>query len=274
MSKIVIIRSHGCTVKELSETLDGEKVIFQCAIDTKVPYWDDGTDGALGFLKRVITKPDDSYSFSYKESIPKTLLSGIDKKEFEICYNSSSKWLAQNKWTINKEGLFIYPNKVAILYHLFVKDENNLLHCSVVGSNDTHTLGELIKTLKKEFLFFNAIYLVPVCRTIVDDVIDSIDTPTIESSGHFSYKMLEKKDIKDLEENILSAIERNNKNELNSSFFYYLTYLKNDHSTKTSEFKQKIINDYKGFNLPTLAENVLELIDVSLSGEDEIFEFV
>ena len=269
MYNIIVIRAHGNTIKEFYEKLgDKDKVIFQCAEGDKIPYWDN-IDGATVFLKRAISKPDGFYPFSYEGQIPKTSISGINEKEFEICYKDFSNFLFNKKWEIYKTDFFLYPNEVAIKYHWFKQDDTNLLHCAVVGSSDKHTLGKLIEILKKEFSFFDNVYLVPICRTFVNDIIDNIDTLTIESSGHFSYKLLQNKELEYLEEDILSAIERNDKIELNTKFFFFL---KNSGNLEKESLRHKVINDYVGLNIPKIAEKVLDYIDTSLCGEIEFYK--
>lgn len=275
MYNIIVIRAHGCTIKELYEKInDKDAVIFQCEIGKKVPYWNN-LDGALLFLKRAVSTISnfgkiELYPYYYKDEIPKTLLSGLDNDTIEICSNDFTKWLFSQKWYVHKTDIFIYPNEVAIKYHWLKQNDFNLLHCTIVGSSEKHSLGKLIEILKKEFSFTDSIYLAPICRTVVDDIVSNTDTPVIESSGHFSYKTYKKQDYQNYsEEDILSAIERNDRKELKHFFPYFLEKSTN---IEKENLKQKVLNDYKGLNIPQTAEKVLDYIDISLFGENEYCE--
>lgn len=269
MTNFIIIRAHGCTVKDQKEiiNLEDENVVFQCSIGEKVPYWPNLQDGALGFIKKCISLYPDfkgGYRYLTSEEIPKTLLSGIDNIEYNTCYQPFKKWVL-NKYEEKTTDYFIL-NGFLVLWSLFIEENNQILHCTIGGSRDDSTLTELINTLKEKFPSYNNVWIVPICRTVVDDIVIDIDTPIIESSGHFSYKICLNQDYL---EDILSAIERNDKQELNNIYFYFL-----ENSTKIEKenLKQKVLNDYKGLNVPKTAEKVLDYIDISLLGKDEYYE--
>ena len=272
MTNFVIIRAHGCTVKDKKEIInfETETVVFQCGIGEKALYWPNLQDGALGFIKKCISLYPDfkgGHRHITNEEIPKTFLSGINETEYNTCYKPFKKWVI-NKYEEKTTDYFIL-NGFVVLWSLFTEENNTILHCTIGGSKESSTLTELINTLKEKFPNYDNVWIVPICRTIVDDVIDSIDTPIIESSGHFSYKLLQDKELGYSEEGILSAIERNDKSELNSMFFYFL---KNSEDLEKEDLKQKVTNDYKGLNISKIAEKVLDYIDISLSGEYEFCE--
>lgn len=271
MTNFVIIRAHGGTVKDTKETVNSktETIIFQCNIGEKIPYWSNLQDGALGFIKKCISLyPNNQSYYRYKtnEEIPKTFLSGINKIEYDTCYIPFSNWILK-EYKEEKTDCFI-SNGFFVIYSLFIKNDNQILHCTIGGSTESSTLGALINTLKQKFPDYDNVWIVPVCRTFVDDI-NNADTPIIESSGHFSYKTLQNKQLEYSEEDILSAIERNDTHELNSIFFHFL---KNNEDFKKENLKQKVVTDYKGLNLPEIAEKVLDYIDMSLFGEYESFE--
>ena len=274
MPRLIVIRAHGCTVKDLDEKInfDDEIVVFQCKVGEKIPYWSNIQDGALGFIKKCISQyPDYKGGYTYKtnEPIPKTLLSGINKTEYDTCYNGFIKWIVKT-YQEERDDWFI-SNGFAVKWSLFINKDVEILHCAIFGSTDNSTLSDLINTLKEKFLSNDNVWIVPVCRSVTEYIVNNIDTPVIESSGHFSYKLLQKKE---LEDDILSAIERNDKSELNSLVPFYLTYLKNNQNTRAEDLKQKIINDYNGLNIPIVAEKILDLIDIDLFGENDFYDFV
>ena len=80
---------------------------------------------------------------------------------------------------------------------------------------------------------------------------------------------MQNKELEYLEEDILSAIERNDKIELNTKFFFFL---KNSGNLEKESLRHKVINDYVGLNIPKIAEKVLDYIDTSLCGEIEFYK--